>query len=91
VYLEGGRRNTRSDAVISVQIKSVPAECAICGEQTACTIVAGDLFSVVSATLVALLAAGWKFVTYEKEDDDPRLVCGACYAAMGGLPGGRGA
>jgi len=77
--------------MMAVRIKQVPAECTGCGEQTACTIVDGDPLSVVRATLNALLAAGWKFVTYDKDDDDPRLVCEGCYAAMGGLPGGRGA
>jgi hypothetical protein len=76
---------------MAVQIKNVPAECATCGEQTVCAVLDGDQLSVVRATLMALLAAGWKFVTYENDADDPRLVCAGCYAAMGGLPGGRGA
>jgi hypothetical protein len=77
--------------MMAVRIKHVPAECTGCGEQTACTVVDGDLLAVVRATLIALLADGWKFVTYDRDDDDPRLVCGGCYAAMGGLPGARGA
>ena len=34
---------------------------------------------------------GLEVVKYDKDDDDPRLVCEGCYAAMGGLPWGRGA
>jgi len=77
--------------VRAVQIKNVFAECTTCGEQAACTIVDGDQLSEARATLVALGAAGWRLVTYDNDDDDAGWVCGGCYAAMGGLPGGRGA
>ena len=73
----------------AVPIKNVFAECTTCGEQAACTIVDGDQLSEARATLVALGAAGWRLVTYDNDDDDD--AGGGCYAAMGGLPGGRGA
>ena len=73
--------------MMAVRIKHVPAECTGCGEQTTCTIVDGDPLWVVRATLVALLAAGWKFVTYDKDDDDPRLDATPQWAACPAVAG----
>jgi hypothetical protein len=36
-------------------------------------------------------AAGWEYVTWDDDDVDFDWVCGGCYAAIEGIPGGRGA
>jgi hypothetical protein len=75
--------------VRTVTLKYMLCECTACGEQTACTILDGDQLAMALATLAAMGAAGWEFVT--RNDADFGWVCGGCYAAIGGIPGGRGA
>ena len=73
----------------ALTVKYMSCECTACGEQTAWTILAGGELSMAMATLAAMGAAGWECVT--RNDVDFDWVCGGCYAAIEGIPGGRGA